>query len=150
MKPLDPDPPSTPTPALAGAVSRLKDAIAALEAELADLTLEEAVAFREGAPSALDEVVQRLRDVLDLITFFTAGEKETRAWPLRNGQTALDAAGEIHSDMQRGFIRAETIAYGDYVTFAGETGAREAGKLRQEGKEYVVKDGDVLHFKFNV
>ena len=78
------------------------------------------------------------------------GPKEARAWTVHKGAKAPEAAGEIHSDMQRGFIRAETIAFGDYVTFAGETGAREAGKLRQEGKEYVVQDGDVMLFKYNV
>ena len=76
--------------------------------------------------------------------------KEARAWTVHNGEKAPDAAGEIHSDMQRGFIRAETIAYDDFVALGGEHGAKEAGKLRQEGKEYVVHDGDVMHFKFNV
>ena len=88
--------------------------------------------------------------LLGLLTFFTVGPKEARAWTVHKGAKAPDAAGEIHSDMQRGFIRAETIAYDDYVTLGGENPAKEAGKLRQEGKEYVVQDGDVLHFKFNV
>ena len=85
-----------------------------------------------------------------LLTFFTVGPKEARAWTVHKGEKAPDAAGEIHSDMQRGFIRAETIAFDDFVTLGGEHGAKEAGKLRQEGKEYVVHDGDVMHFRFNV
>jgi ribosome-binding ATPase YchF (GTP1/OBG family) len=122
----------------------------ALEAELADLTPEEAVAFREGAPSALDEVVRRLRDVLDLITFFTAGEKETRAWPLRNGQSALDAAGEIHSDIARGFIRCEVVDWEELVEAGSHTEVSRRGNMRLEGKTYVVRDGDVLNIRFNV
>jgi ribosome-binding ATPase YchF (GTP1/OBG family) len=89
-------------------------------------------------------------DLLGLMTFFTVGPKEARAWTIEKGSKAPQAAGEIHTDFERGFIRAETIAYDDYVALNGESGARDAGKLRQEGKEYVVKDGDVLHFKFNV
>ena len=89
-------------------------------------------------------------DLLHLITFFTVGPKEARAWTVEKGSKAPQAAGEIHTDFERGFIRAETIAYDDYIVLNGEAGARDAGKLRQEGKDYVVKDGDVLHFKFNV
>ena len=122
----------------------------ALEAELADLTPEDAAAFREGAASALDEVVQRLRDVLDLITFFTAGEKETRAWPLRNGQTALDAAGEIHSDIARGFIRCEVVDWEELVEAGSHAEVSRRGNMRLEGKTYVVRDGDVLNIRFNV
>ena len=122
----------------------------ALEAELADLTPEDAAAFREGAASALDEVVQRLRDVLDLITFFTAGEKETRAWPLRNGQTALDAAGEIHSDIARGFIRCEVVEWEELVEAGSHAEVSRRGNMRLEGKTYVVRDGDVLNIRFNV
>ena len=88
--------------------------------------------------------------ILDLITFFTAGPKEVRAWTLRRGRKAPQAAGEIHSDFERGFIRAETYHYEDIVTFGSEAGVKAKGKMRQEGKEYVVKDGDVLFFKFNV
>jgi len=122
----------------------------AMEAELADLLPEEAEAFREGAPSALDEVVRRLRDELDLITFFTAGEKETRAWPLRNGETALDAAGEIHSDIARGFIRCEVIDWEELVEAGSAAEVARRGHQRLEGKTYVVRDGDVLNIRFNV
>ena len=83
-------------------------------------------------------------------TFFTAGVKEVRAWTVRAGATAPNAAGVIHTDFERGFIRAETIAYDDYVACKGEAGAREVGKLRLEGKEYLVREGDVFHFRFNV
>src|SRR5881227_286985 len=122
----------------------------ALEAELADLSDEEAVAFRDGGTSALEEVVRRLRDALDLVTFFTAGEKETRAWPLRNGQTALDAAGTIHSDIARGFIRCEVIDWQDLVAAGSHAEASRRGRQRLEGKTYVVRDGDVLNIRFNV
>ena len=87
--------------------------------------------------------------LLDLLTFFTVGPKEARAWTVRRGAKAPEAAGAIHTDFQRGFIRAETIAYTDFVACNGETGAKEAGKARLEGKEYVVQDGDILHFRFN-
>jgi hypothetical protein len=122
----------------------------ALEAELAELTDEEAAAFRDGGSSALEEVVRRLRDALDLVTFFTAGEKETRAWPLRNGQTALDAAGTIHSDIARGFIRCEVIDWHDLVEAGSHAEAARRGQQRLEGKTYVVRDGDVLNIRFNV
>jgi ribosome-binding ATPase YchF (GTP1/OBG family) len=122
----------------------------ALEAELAELSDEEAAAFRDGGSSALDEVVRRLRDALDLVTFFTAGEKETRAWPLRNGQTALDAAGTIHSDIARGFIRCEVIGWEDLVAAGSHAEAARRGQQRLEGKTYVVRDGDVLNIRFNV
>jgi ribosome-binding ATPase YchF (GTP1/OBG family) len=85
-----------------------------------------------------------------LQTFFTAGPKEVRAWTMHRGDTAPQAAGVIHTDFEKGFIRAEVIAYDDYVKFKGEQGAKEAGKLRLEGKDYVVQDGDVMHFRFNV
>jgi hypothetical protein len=88
--------------------------------------------------------------LLDLQTFFTAGPKEARAWTTRVGATAPEAAGEIHTDFQRGFIRAEVVSFEDFVRFQGEHGAREAGRLRLEGKDYVVQDGDVIHFRFNV
>jgi ribosome-binding ATPase YchF (GTP1/OBG family) len=120
-----------------------------LEAELAELSDEEAAAFREGE-SALAEVVRALAETLDLITFFTAGEKETRAWTLRRGATALDAAETIHTDIARGFIRAEVIRWDDLVAAGGHTQAARAGKQRLEGKTYVVEDGDVLNVRFNV
>jgi hypothetical protein len=85
---------------------------------------------------------------LHLVTFFTAGPKEARAWTVTEGARALQAAGTIHTDFERGFIRAETISYEDYVKFGGEAGARDAGKMRLEGKDYVVADGDVMHFRF--
>jgi ribosome-binding ATPase YchF (GTP1/OBG family) len=120
-----------------------------LEAELAELPDEEAAAYREGS-SALDEVVRRLRDALDLITFFTAGEKETRAWTLRRGQTALEAAASIHSDIARGFIRCETITWSDLLEAGSHAEAAKRGTQRLEGKTYAVQDGDVLNIRFNV
>ena len=114
---------------------------------------EERLAFlaeMELAETGLARVIRSGYELLHLITFFTVGPKEARAWTVHAGARAPEAAGEIHSDMQRGFIRAETIAYGDFVALGGEQGAKEAGKLRQEGKEYVVQDGDVMHFRFNV
>ena len=102
------------------------------------------------ARTGLARVIRAGYDLLHLITFFTVGPKEARAWTVSKGSKAPQAAGEIHTDFERGFIRGETIAYDDYIALNGESGARDAGKLRQEGKEYVVKDGDVLHFKFNV
>ena len=120
-----------------------------LEAELAELPDEEAAAFRDG-PSALGEVVRRLFEALDLIVFFTAGDKETRAWTLRRGGTALDAAETVHSDIARGFIRAEVIRWDDLVEAGGHTEASRRGLQRLEGKTYVVQDGDVLNVRFNV
>jgi ribosome-binding ATPase len=122
---------------------------AKLEAELAELSEEEAAAFREG-PSALAEVLRRLFEAVDLITFFTASDKETRAWTLRRGLTALDAAAQIHTDIARGFIRCEVIRWDDLVALGSHAAARKAGKERLEGKGYVVEDGDVLNIRFNV
>jgi len=121
-----------------------------LEAELADLSDEEAAAFRDGGTSALDDVVARLRDALHLITFFTAGEKETRAWPLRRGQTALDAAAAIHSDIARGFIRCEVVDWAELVEAGSHAEVARRGHQRLEGKTYVVRDGDVLNIRFNI
>ena len=121
-----------------------------LEAELAELPEVEAAAFRDGGTSALDDVAARLRDALDLITFFTAGEKETRAWTLRRGQTALDAAESIHSDIARGFIRCEVVDSRDHVEAGSHAEVARRGKQRLEGKTYVVQDGDVLNIRFNV
>jgi ribosome-interacting GTPase 1 len=120
-----------------------------LEAELAELDTAEAAAFRDG-PSALDEVVRRLFAALDLISFFTASEKETRAWTLRRGGTALDAAATIHSDIARGFIRCEVIRWDDLVASGSHAEAARRGLQRLEGKTYVVEDGDVLNVRFNV
>jgi ribosome-binding ATPase len=120
-----------------------------LEAELAEMSDEDAAEFRDG-PSALEEVVRRLRDALDLITFFTAGEKETRAWMLRRGQTALEAAASVHSDIARGFIRCETISADDLLEAGSHAEAARRGTQRLEGKTYVVQDGDVLNIRFNV
>src|SRR5215210_1893744 len=122
---------------------------AKLEAELAELPEEEAEAFREG-PSALDEVVRRLSDALDLLSFFTAGEKETRAWTLRGGQTALDAAATVHTDIARGFVRCEVIRWSDLVECGSHAEAARRGLQRLEGKTYEVEDGDVLNIRFNV
>ena len=121
-----------------------------LEAELAELEPEEAAEFRGDAESALGKVARRLVETLDLITFFTAGEKETRAWTLRRGKTALDAAETIHSDIARGFIRCEVVRWDDLVAEGGHAGAARAAKQRLEGKTYVVEDGDVLNVRFNV
>jgi ribosome-binding ATPase len=119
-----------------------------LEAELAELSEAEASAFREGA-SALEEVVRRLFAALDLVSFFTAGEKETRAWTLRRGLTALDAAAAVHSDFAQGFIRAEVIRWDDLVECGSHAEAARRGLQRLEGKGYVVEDGDVLNIRFS-
>lgn len=121
-----------------------------LEAELAELPAEEAGAFRDGEPSALDELVARLRESLDLITFFTANENEARAWTLRRGRTALDAAASIHTDMARGFIRCEVVRWSDLVEAGSRAEASRRGLQRLEGKTYVVEDGDLLTVRFNV
>jgi ribosome-binding ATPase YchF (GTP1/OBG family) len=123
---------------------------AELEAELAELPEEEAAGFREGGESALGEIARRLFEVLDLVTFFTASDKETRAWTLRRGGTALDAAATIHSDIARGFIRCEVIRWDDLVAAGSHTEAARQGRQRLEGKTYVVQDGDVLNIRFNV
>lgn len=126
---------------------------ASIEAEIAELDDEARTEFLAdlGIESAgLDLLIRAAYRELGLITYFTAGEKEVRAWTIREGMKAPQAAGVIHSDFERGFIRAETIAYNDFETHGSEAAAREAGKLRSEGKEYIVKDGDVMHFRFNV
>ncbi len=126
---------------------------AAIEQELSELPEEEAEAFLEEMgfeEPGLNRVIRAGYDLLGLHTYFTAGEKEVRAWTVRIGATAPQAAGVIHTDFERGFIRAETTAFDDYIEYNGELGAKEAGKLRLEGKEYIVKDGDVMHFRFNV
>ena len=126
---------------------------AAIESELVGMPEEdraEYLAELGRVESGLSRVIKAGYKLLGLQTFFTAGPKESRAWTFPAGAKAPQAAGEIHTDFERGFIRAETIAYDDYVALGGESGAREAGKLRQEGKEYLVQDGDVMLFKFNV
>jgi len=126
---------------------------AAIEEELAQLDDADKIAFLADMgleEPGLNRVIRAGYKLLGLQTYFTAGEKEVRAWTVKRGSTAPQAAGVIHTDFERGFIRAETVAYDDYIKFKGESGARDAGKLRLEGKEYVVKEGDVLHFRFNV
>jgi len=126
---------------------------AAIESEIATMPREERADFLADLgleETGLARVIRAGYTLLDLITFFTAGPKETRAWTVSRCARAPQAAGVIHSDFERGFIRAETIAFDDFVALGGESGARDAGKLRQEGKDYVVQDGDVMLFKFNV
>ncbi|HEV2596643.1 MAG TPA: redox-regulated ATPase YchF [Sphingomicrobium sp.] len=126
---------------------------AAIEAEISTLASEEREAFLSDLglhETGLTRVIRAGYELLGLITFFTAGPKESRAWTVRRGARAPEAAGAIHSDFERGFIRAETISYADYIALGGESGARDAGKLRSEGKDYVVQDGDVMLFRFNV
>ena len=126
---------------------------AAIEAELATLEEDEKREFLDDmglTEPGLDRVVRAGHELLGLQTYFTAGEKEVRAWTVKVGATAPEAAGVIHTDFQRGFIRAEVTAYDDFVAYQGEQGAKEAGKLRLEGKEYLMHDGDVVHFRFNV
>jgi hypothetical protein len=126
---------------------------AAMEGEIADLEDEDKKAFL--ADMGLDEpglnrVIRATYKLLGLETYFTAGVKEVRAWTIHAGDTAPQAAGVIHTDFEHGFIRAEVISFDDFVACKGEQGAKEAGKMRLEGKEYVVHDGDVMHFRFNV
>jgi len=126
---------------------------AAIEAELVDMDDDERLVFLADMgleEPGLDRVIRAGYHLLHLLTYFTAGPKEVRAWTVRAGSTAPQAAGVIHTDFERGFIRAEVIAYEDFVALGGEQGAKEHGKLRLEGKEYVVHDGDVMHFRFNV
>ena len=126
---------------------------AAIESEIATLEPEDAAEFLSelGLEEAgLDRMIRAGYGLLDLLTFFTAGPKEARAWTVHSGAKAPQAAGVIHTDFERGFIRAETIAYEDYISCGGESGAKDAGKLRIEGADYLVKDGDVFHFRFNV
>jgi ribosome-binding ATPase len=123
---------------------------AKLESELSELPDEDAAAFREGAPGAVGEIARRLFEAVDLISFFTAAENETRAWPLRRGQTALDAAATIHTDIARGFIRCEVIRWSDLVDAGSRAEVVKRGQQRLEGKNYVVEDGDVLNIRFNV
>ena len=124
-----------------------------LEAEIAELEYEEGLEFLEDMgldEPGLNKLIRESYKMLSLITYFTAGEKEVRAWTIKDGSTAPEAAGVIHTDFQKGFIRAETTAYSDFIDHKGESGAKEAGKLRSEGSDYIVKDGDIMHFRFNV
>ncbi len=126
---------------------------AKIEAEISDLEDEEKLLFLSELgldEPGLNRVIRAAYSLLGLETYFTAGVKEVRAWTVRKGSTAPQAAGVIHTDFERGFIRAEVISYNDYVQYKGEQGAKEAGKMRLEGKEYIVQDGDVMHFRFNV
>ncbi|WP_374595749.1 redox-regulated ATPase YchF [Sphingosinicella sp.] len=126
---------------------------AAIEAEISQMDPADRPDFLSDlglTETGLARVIRAGYDLLHLITFFTVGPKEARAWTVEKGATAPNAAGVIHTDFEKGFIRAETIAYDDFTSLGGEHGAKEAGKLRLEGKEYLVKDGDVLHFRFNV
>ena len=125
----------------------IESQIAEFESEEEKLELLKDLGLTE---TTLKKVINAGYSLLNLITYFTCGPKETRAWTIEEQTTAPQAAGKIHTDFEKGFIRAETIAYVDYVQFSGEAASREAGKLRQEGKEYIVKDGDVMHFLFNV
>ncbi|WP_127470164.1 redox-regulated ATPase YchF [Thiomicrorhabdus aquaedulcis] len=126
---------------------------AAIEAEIAELEPEDKAEFLQEMGQeepGLNRVIRAAYDLLGLQTYFTAGVKEVRAWTVKKGATAPQAAGVIHTDFERGFIRAEVTAYPDYIQFKGDTGAKAAGKQRLEGKEYIVQDGDVMHFRFNV
>jgi len=126
---------------------------AATESELIDMDEDERKEFMESlglSEPGLHRVIRAGYELLGLQTYFTAGVKEVRAWTIRKGSTAPQAAGVIHTDFEKGFIRAEVIAYEDFITFNGEQGAKEAGKLRLEGKDYIVADGDIMHFRFNV
>ena len=124
---------------------------AKIEAELAQLAADERQAYLDSlglTEPGLNRVIRAGYQLLDLITYFTAGPKEARAWTVRSGTLAPQAAGVIHTDFEKGFIRAETIAYDDFVRLGGEGAAKEAGRMRLEGKEYTVHDGDIMHFRF--
>jgi GTP-binding protein YchF len=137
----------------AGEGAEVVPVCAAIEEELAQLEEADKAAFLADMgleEPGLNRLIRAAYRLLGLQTYFTAGEKEVRAWTVKAGATAPQAAAVIHTDFERGFIRAETIAYEDYIRYRGESGAREAGRLRLEGKDYLVKEGDVLHFRFNV
>ncbi len=126
---------------------------ASIEQEISELGEEDSAMFLEEMglqEPGLDRVIRAAYELLGLQTYFTAGPTEARSWTTRVGCTAPQAAGVIHSDFERGFICAETISYDDYLEFHGEQGSKESGRLRLEGKEYIVQDGDVMHFRFNV
>jgi GTP-binding protein YchF len=124
-----------------------------IEAEISELDDDEKAEFLEDMgmeEAGLDRVIRAGYQLLGLQTYFTAGVKEVRAWTVRVGATAPNGAGVIHTDFEKGFIRAEVIAYDDFIEYKGEAGAKDAGKWRLEGKEYLIKDGDVMHYRFNV
>ena len=126
---------------------------AAIEAEIVQLDEADKKDFLDEMnldEPGLNRVIRAGYDLLGLQTFFTAGEKEVRAWTVKNGATAPQGAGRIHTDFEKGFIRAEVVGYDDYIEFNGESGAKDAGKWRLEGKEYLMREGDVVHFRFNV
>ena len=137
----------------AGEGAEVVPVCAAIEAEISELDEADRAAFLADLgleEPGLDRIIRAGYRLLGLLNFFTAGPKEVRAWTVHAGATAPQAAGVIHTDFERGFIRAETIAYDDYIALKGEAGAREAGKMRLEGKDYIVREGDVMHFRFNV
>jgi GTP-binding protein YchF len=139
--------------AASGELAQVVPFSAKIESELAELPEEDRAGFLEslGLESAgLDRLIRAGYDLLGLQTYFTAGEQEVRAWTIHRGDTAPKAAGVIHTDFERGFIKADTVGYGEFVGTGGWKGAREKGSVRSEGKEYVVQDGDVMLFKFNV
>ena len=126
--------------------ARIEEELSMMEKEDRQMFLED-LGIKE---SGLDQVIRAAYHLLGLKTYFTAGQPEVRAWTFKDGMTAPECAGIIHSDFQRGFIRAEAYSYDDIVTYGSEAALKENGKLRSEGKDYIVKDGDVLHFRFNV
>ena len=140
------------------AIAEQEDAVvvaicAEIESEIAELEPEEAKEFMDEmglTEPGLNRVIRSGYELLTLQTYFTAGVKEVRAWTVAVGSTAPQAAGKIHTDFEKGFIRAEVVGFDDFITFNGESGAKDAGKWRLEGKDYIVKDGDVVHFRFNV
>src|SRR5699024_3289194 len=126
---------------------------AKIEEEIAELEEDERQMFLEGLGvenGGLERLIRAAYKELGLLTYFTVGPKETRAWTVRKGATAPEAAGVIHSDFERGFIRAETVSYETYKELGSEKAVKDAGEMRQEGKDYIVQDGDVIHFRFNV
>jgi ribosome-binding ATPase YchF (GTP1/OBG family) len=126
---------------------------AKIEEEMVEFDEEEKLEMLESLgveESGLDQIIRKGFEKLGLMSYFTAGVKEVRAWTIKRGTTAPKAAAVIHNDFEKGFIRAEVISYEDFVQYGGEAGAKEAGKMRLEGKDYIVQDGDVMHFRFNV
>ena len=126
---------------------------AEIESDMIDMEEEDKMMFLEDMglkESGVNRIIKSAYELLNYQTYFTAGEKEVRAWTITQGNTAPQAAGVIHTDFEKGFIRAEVIAYENYITYGSEAKCREVGKLRVEGKEYIVNDGDIMHFRFNV